>query len=159
MCKILKQYSDKIKGTFSFFDRMIINGYIQPLMNEHSRSGALYQLGVLYKNFKEYFMAVTDSIKNQIENTAVKQGRPVIYLASSKDRKEDIGKIIFPEIKDHKKLSSKVSRTLKKLRQHGLIKKVPKSRRYHVTSKGHRVMGTLIELRHKDYPILATKTA
>ena len=92
MCKILKQYSDKIKGTFSFFDRMIINGYIQPLMNEHSRSCALYQLGVLYKNFKEYFMAVTDSIKNQIENTAVKQGRPVIYLASSKDRKEDIAK-------------------------------------------------------------------
>ena len=97
MCKILKQYSDKIKGTFSFFDRMIINGYIQPLMNEHSRSGALYQLGVLYKNFKEYFMAVTDSIKNQIENTAVKQGRPVIYLASSKDRKEDIAKRILEE--------------------------------------------------------------
>ena len=74
-------------------------------------------------------------------------------------RNKDIGKTIFPEIKDHKKLSSKVSRTLKKLRQHGLIKKVPKSRRYHVTSKGHRVMGTLIELRHKDYPILAAKTA
>ena len=61
----------------------------------------------------------------------------------------DIGKVIFPGINDSKKLSSKVSRTLKKLRQHGLIKKVPKSRRYHVTSKGHRIMGTLIELRRK----------
>ena len=37
-------------------------------------------------------------------------------------------------------LSSKTSRTLKKLRQQGLIKKVPRSRRYHVTSKGRRIM-------------------
>ena len=97
MCKMLDLYGDKIKGTFSFFDRMIINGYLWPLMNEHSRSGALYQLDVLYKNFKEYFMAVTDSIKNQIENTAVEQGRPVIYLASSKERKEDIAKRLLEE--------------------------------------------------------------
>ena len=26
MCKMLDQYADKIKGSFSFFDRMIING-------------------------------------------------------------------------------------------------------------------------------------
>ena len=49
MCKMLEQYSDKIKGTFSFFDRMIINGYLSPLMNEHYRASSLYQLGVLYK--------------------------------------------------------------------------------------------------------------
>ena len=67
MCKILEQYSDKIKGTFSFFDRMIINGYINPLMNEHSRIGSLCQLGVLYKDFKSYFMSVTESIKNKLK--------------------------------------------------------------------------------------------
>ena len=39
------------------------------------------------------------------------------------------------------------------------FKKVPRSRRYHVTSKGHRVMGALIEIRHKEYPILAAKKA
>jgi hypothetical protein len=66
---------------------------------------------------------------------------------------------IFPDIKDQKKQSSRTSRILKKLRQHGLIKKVPGSRRYHVTSKGHRVMGPLIEIRHKEYPILAAKKA
>ena len=72
MCKILEQYSDKIKGTFSFFDRMIINGYINPLMNEHSRIGSLYQLGVLYKDFKSYFMSVTETIIKQIEDNAIK---------------------------------------------------------------------------------------
>ena len=97
MCKMLEQFADKIKGTFSFFDRIIINGYLWPLMNEHSRSRALYQLSVLYKDFKTYFMSVTDSIKEQIENSASELGRPVIYLASSKDRKEDIARRILEE--------------------------------------------------------------
>ena len=48
-------------------------------------------------------------------------------------RNKDIAKTIYPDIGNHKRLSSKTSRLLKKLRQHGLIKKVPKSRRYHVS--------------------------
>ena len=97
MCKILDQYAGKIKGTFSFFDRMIINGYLLPLMNEHSRAGALYQLGVLYKDYKSYFIAVTDSIINRIENSAAELDRPVRYLSSTKDRKEDIAKSILSQ--------------------------------------------------------------
>ena len=74
-------------------------------------------------------------------------------------RNKDIRQIIYPSIKDPNKLASKTSRTLKKLRQHGLIKKVPRSRRYTVTSKGHRVMGALIELRRREYAPLAAKSA
>ena len=97
MCKMLDQYSDKIKGTFSFFDRMIINGYLPPLMNEHSRAVALSMLHVLYKDFKEYFMSVTESIINAIETLATNQGRPVIYLQSSNERKEDVAKRVLSE--------------------------------------------------------------
>ena len=97
MCKMLDQYNDKIKGSFSFFDRMIINGYINPLINEHSRAGALYQLGVLYKNYKDYFSNVTESIKRKIQDTANELGRPVIYLQSTKKRKEDIAKSFLDE--------------------------------------------------------------
>ncbi len=50
MCKILDQYADKIKGTFSFFDRMI-NGYFRPFLSGQMRGWALYQLGVLNKDF------------------------------------------------------------------------------------------------------------
>ncbi len=74
-------------------------------------------------------------------------------------RNKDIRREIFPDIKDRKKQSSRTSRILKKLRQHGLIKKVPRSRRYHVTSKGHRIMGVLIEIRHREYPVLVAKKA
>ena len=95
MCKMIDQYSDKIKGTFSFFDRMIINGYLNPLMNEHSRPGALAQLGVLHKNYKDYFMQVTNSIIRQIEDGATELERPVIYLSSTKQKKEDVAKSIL----------------------------------------------------------------
>ncbi len=74
-------------------------------------------------------------------------------------RNKDIRKTVFPGIKVPRKLSSKTSRLLKKLRQHGLIKKNPRFRRYHVTSKGRRIMGALIELRHREYPPLAAQVA
>lgn len=101
MCKMLEQYSNKIKGKFSFFDRMIINGYLNPLMNEHSRAGALYQLGVLYKDYKSYFSAVTASIKEQIETKADDLNCPVIYLQSTKDRKEDIARSFLGDNLSH----------------------------------------------------------
>lgn len=74
-------------------------------------------------------------------------------------RNKDIRKTLFSGIKDPKKLISKTSWLLKKLRQHGLIKKVPRSRRYHLTSKGRMIIGTLIELRHREYPPLAAQVA
>ena len=99
MCNMLDQYADKIKGTFSFFDRMIINGYLLPLMNEHSRAGSLYKLGVLYKDYKSYFTAVTDPIIKRIEDSAagLGLGRPIRYLSFTKERKEDTAKSILSE--------------------------------------------------------------
>ena len=95
MYTMIEQFKDKIKGTFSFFDRMIINGYLLPLMNEHSRVNALYKLGVLYKDYKSYFTAVTASIIKRIEDSAAELDRPVRYLSSAKERKEDIAKSIL----------------------------------------------------------------
>ena len=74
-------------------------------------------------------------------------------------RNKDIGKLIFPDVESSTKRGPKTSRLLKKLRLHGLIKKVPRSRRYHVTSKGHRIMGALLELHFRDYPPPAAKPA
>ena len=94
MCKMIDQYSEKIKGSFSFFDRMIINGYIKPLYFEHERGYGLYRLGILCKDFKDYVMNVTDSIKSRIEGSANELGRDIIYLNSTKEKKEDIARSV-----------------------------------------------------------------
>lgn len=58
---------------------------------------------------------------------------------------------------DSAKVKGKTSREFTKLRAHGLIRKVPHSRRYLVSDKGRRVMGALIETKRKIYPELVAK--
>ncbi len=92
MCKMIDQYADKIKGMFSFFDRMIINGYFRPLLSEQSQIGCLYSMGIPLRDFTGYFKNVTGRLVSNIENSAAELGRPVVYLPSAKDKKEDIAK-------------------------------------------------------------------
>jgi hypothetical protein len=47
---------------------------------------------------------------------------------------------------------ARVSRIVAKLRGHGLLAKVPGSRLYRVTERGHRVMGLAIRFRQLDFP-------
>jgi hypothetical protein len=42
--------------------------------------------------------------------------------------------------------------SIAKLRGHGLLAKVPGSRLYRVTERGHRVMGLAIRFRQLDFP-------
>lgn len=72
MCKMINQFADKIKGQFSFFDRMIINGYFRPLLSEQNRIGYLYSMGIPLRDFTEYFRNVTDLPVKQLEDSARK---------------------------------------------------------------------------------------
>jgi hypothetical protein len=51
---------------------------------------------------------------------------------------------------DRKKSSSKASRIFRRFRAHGLIAKIPRTRRWRVTRYGRRVMGTVLYLRETD---------
>jgi predicted ATPase len=46
----------------------------------------------------------------------------------------------------------RTSRLIAKLRAHGLIAKVTRSRLYGVTPRGHRLMSALLTFRHVDFP-------
>jgi hypothetical protein len=53
---------------------------------------------------------------------------------------------------DPKKASAKVSRTFRRFHAHGLIAKVPRTRRWRVTLYGRRVMGASLYLRDHHFP-------
>jgi hypothetical protein len=53
---------------------------------------------------------------------------------------------------DPGKQSSKVSRILRRFRAHGLIARIPRTRRWKVTFYGRRVMGAALYLRDSDFP-------
>ncbi len=61
MCKAINQYADKIKGQFSFFNQMIINGYFRPLLSEQTRISYLYSMGIPLRDFTGYFIWIRNS--------------------------------------------------------------------------------------------------
>lgn len=68
-------------------------------------------------------------------------------------RNRDLRQILFGETQDleeKKRQSAKISRKLRMLRAHGLIKKVPHTHRYHVTDKGRGIIAALMAARNAD---------
>lgn len=53
---------------------------------------------------------------------------------------------------DPKKASAKVGRCFRRLHAHGLIAKIPRTRRWRVTADGRQAMGTSLYLREHHFP-------
>jgi hypothetical protein len=62
------------------------------------------------------------------------------------------------EDKEYKKLSARISRKIKLLHAHGLIAKIPRSRRYRITFKGKCIMSAAIHI-HENFIPAAFKNA
>lgn len=61
--------------------------------------------------------------------------------------------------RDQKRQSAKVSRILRRFHLHGLIAKIPRSRKWRTTRFGRRVMATAIQIRELTYPQLLALAA
>ena len=87
MKNILEQYNGKINGVFSFFDRMILTGYIRSFFN-----AMLYFLSeenILLKDYGDYAQKVTADIKQHVSHYTESLSRPLVYLNSPKISKEE----------------------------------------------------------------------
>lgn len=62
-------------------------------------------------------------------------------------------------LRDRRRHAARVSRLLKRLHVHGLIAKIPRSRRWRVTARGHDLMSRLLMLHHEQYAQLADSQA
>jgi hypothetical protein len=58
-----------------------------------------------------------------------------------------------------KRASAKVSRIFRRFRAHGLIAKIPHTRRWRVTTYGRRIMGSALYLRQRHFPSLYSGAA
>jgi len=73
-------------------------------------------------------------------------------------RNRDLRSILFGQAnteQETRRESARVSRKLRMLRAHGLIKKVPHTHRYHVTEKGRSIISALLAARNADANQLA----
>lgn len=65
MNTILEQFTDKINGTFSFFDRIIIKGHIRQFLSPSGKNHFLSYNNILLKDFPSYAQLITKSICDQ----------------------------------------------------------------------------------------------
>ena len=81
-------------GVLHGWDRLRLQGtlrslYYQPVMEEY-----LWQAGVLWKDFKRFATDLTSRVRQAAEKLAGRHQRPMIYLSSSRTRKEEVAREI-----------------------------------------------------------------
>lgn len=79
-------------------------------------------------------------------------------------RNRDLRRILHPAkhlatVKEARKLSARISRLLRLLRAHGIIRKIPKSHRYRITDKGQQLTAALFAAREATVENLIKKAA
>ncbi len=90
MERFLDRHKDRILGSISGFDRMRFTGTLRWMAHVDGMGKFLNSQGVLLKNFGAYIETVSERIKQYAYRIAEAKGRPVEYVASSSESKEDI---------------------------------------------------------------------
>ena len=84
---------------------------------------------------------------------AVLHGEYALHGFTFRDIARVAGIRLPSDPKERRRLSSKVYRRFALLRAHGLIAKIPRSRRWRVTHKGHAFMAAALKLKTHDLPV------
>ena len=90
----LARHASVVKGSLSGLDRVRFRGTLRWLANERGMRAWLWKQQILLKDFKEYALGLTEQIKAATERVAEVEQRPVQYLVSSSQRKEDVARQI-----------------------------------------------------------------
>ena len=89
MERFLPRHKDRIAGSISGFDRMLFTGTLRWMAHVDGMGKFLNSQGVLLKEFGSYAKVSTE-IKEHAHGGAEAKGRPMQYLASSTESKDDI---------------------------------------------------------------------
>lgn len=89
MKRFVAQCADKVIGVLSGFDRLLFRGTLRGLGYVAGMILFLNVNHVLRKKYREYVQRSTERLKETSLAAAKEQGRPVIYLNSTKIDKED----------------------------------------------------------------------
>lgn len=97
MERFLKRHEGRIEGIISGFDRIVFRGTLRSIGYSKGMEIWLASRGVLMKNFAPYVQELSQRLKEHARDLAKRQGRPFIYLESSKQSKEDVARRIMKE--------------------------------------------------------------
>ena len=90
---------------------------------------------------------------------SVLSGEHALHGFANRDLRHKLARTPIPLATDPLKQSAQVTRLLRRLHAHGLIAKIPHSRRWRVSLSGRRIMAAALKLRELAYPSLYAEAA
>ncbi len=97
MERFLKRHEGRIEGIISGFDRIQFRGTLRSIAYGKGIEIFLARQRVLMKDFASFAEGLSDRIKKHARTLAERQGRPYLYLESSKKSKEEVAVQILQE--------------------------------------------------------------
>ena len=89
MNTFLQRHGLKVKGSLSGLDRIRFRGTLRWLASLHGLGSFLGTCGILLKNFKTWAQTLTEKVLLATDQLVEAKGRPLVYLTSSQERKEE----------------------------------------------------------------------
>src|SRR5215510_4774622 len=86
------KYTDKIQGVLSGFDRLIFRRSLRKIAYTFGLNSYLWANHVLLKDFGSHAYEISERVKTAALRCVQESGRPIQYLPSSKDDKEEIAR-------------------------------------------------------------------
>jgi hypothetical protein len=97
MERFLERHQGRILGVLSGFDRMLFRGTLRSICHLTGMDMFLSSQRVLYKDFGAYVNKLSEQLKAHAEALARSAGRPLRYVASAEESKEEIARKILDE--------------------------------------------------------------
>jgi hypothetical protein len=95
MERFLQRHSGRIVGVLSGFDRVLFRGTLRSLSYLSGMDKFLGSQHVLYRDFGAFAERLSSQVKAQAEAIAQQHRRPLRYLPSAQESKEDIARLIM----------------------------------------------------------------
>jgi hypothetical protein len=95
MERFLQRHTDRITGVLSGFDRILFRGTLRSLSYVTGLEAFLGSQRISYKDFGKFAERLSVAIKDQAEVIAQRHQRPLRYLESAQESKEDIARAIM----------------------------------------------------------------
>jgi hypothetical protein len=94
MTEFISKYAASIAGTLSGFDRLVFRGSLRKISYPFGMEGYLWANQVPLTAFGAHVNEISGRVKEAALRCVLQAGRPVQYLQSSKDNKEEIARSI-----------------------------------------------------------------
>src|SRR5208283_5044830 len=88
MKTFIQRFGQRISGVLHGFDRLRFRGTRRFLASVPGMLGYLWRRQILLKDFKAFASNLTAQVRQAAEEVAVRQGRPLLYLANAQMDKE-----------------------------------------------------------------------